>query len=83
MCNRRSPEKTGGGENMKYKVTCYEMTTNEKTVCWWTDKQCELADYLARISVFCLIEPLGYFYRFEDLKKALPEVMKNHYWKEN
>ena len=66
----------------KYKTTCYELTSGEKTVCYWTPKQAELADYLARMSVLCLVEGKGYFYRFEDLKKALPKVMENPYWKD-
>ena len=66
--------------NRPYKVHCYEITTNSRILCHWTDKQCELADYLARMGVLCLVEPLGYFYKFEDLRKALPEVMKNPYW---
>ena len=61
----------------KYLAHCYELETGEKTNVHWTPKQFELAEHLVRMGAIGLIENRGYFYKFEELRKALKRLGKS------
>jgi len=54
---------------------CYDIENKEKTIVYWTDKQLTLADYLRHIGVMCMIEGIGWVYKFSDLDKAMKNMV--------
>ena len=58
----------------KYIAHCYELDTNKRYSFYWSMRQFELAEQLVKMGAMTLIQNKGYFYWFNNVKKALKEL---------